>query len=126
MARLHQGTWRAKSTPFFSTLSPRTPQLRSLTGMSNAANPAFDASGKYLYFTASTNSGPSAAGIDLSSLDRATNSGVYVAVLARTTASPVPPESDDEGKKKDDAAPKNDKTEKSDKPRQGQKNQKRR
>jgi tricorn protease len=73
-------------------------------GMSNAANAVFDPSGKYLYFTASTNNGPSDAGIDLSSLDRATNSGAYVIVLARSTASPVPPESDDENKKKDEDA----------------------
>jgi tricorn protease len=78
-------------------------------GMSNAANPAFDPSGKYLYFTASTNNGPSDAGIDLSSLDRATNAGVYVAVLSRTTASPIPPESDDENKKKDEDSKKADK-----------------
>jgi tricorn protease len=78
-------------------------------GMSNAANPAFDAGGKYLYFTASTNNGPSDAGIDLSSLERATSAGVYVAVLARSTASPVPPESDDENKKKDEDAKKADK-----------------
>jgi tricorn protease len=69
-------------------------------GMSNTANPAFDPGGKYLFFTASTNSGPSDAGIDLSSLDRATNSGVYVVVLSKNTASPVPPESDDENQKK--------------------------
>jgi tricorn protease len=65
-------------------------------GMSNAAHPAFDASGKYLYFSASTNNGPSDAGIDLSSLDRATNSSVYAVVLSQAGASPVPPESDDE------------------------------
>ncbi|HZO23752.1 MAG TPA: PDZ domain-containing protein [Steroidobacteraceae bacterium] len=70
-------------------------------GMSNADHPVFDPSGKYLYFTASTNNGPSDAGIDLSSLDRATNSSVYVVVLSKTGASPVPPESDDE-KGKDD------------------------
>jgi tricorn protease len=92
-------------------------------GMSNAANPAFDVSGKFLYFTASTNNGPSDAGIDLSSLDRATNSGVYVVVLARATASPVPPESDDEKKKKDEAAAdgdnaEKDKTDKAEKPDQ--------
>jgi tricorn protease len=75
-------------------------------GMSNASNTAFDPSGKYLYFTASTNNGPSDAGIDLSSLDRATDAGVYVVVLSRTTASPVPPESDDENKKKDEDADK--------------------
>ena len=52
-------------------------------GMSNAAHPVFDPSGKYLYFMASTNNGPSTAGIDLSSLDRATNSSAYVVVLAQ-------------------------------------------
>ena len=79
-------------------------------GMSNAANPAFDPNGKYLYFTASTNNGPSDAGIDLSSLDRTTSAGVYVAVLARATASPIPPESDDENKKKDEDSKKADKS----------------
>jgi tricorn protease len=78
-------------------------------GMSNAANPVFDRNGKYLYFTASTNNGPSDAGIDLSSLDRTVNAGVYVAVLARSSASPIPPESDDENKKKDEDSKKADK-----------------
>jgi tricorn protease len=73
-------------------------------GMSNAAHPAFDPNGRYLYFTASTNNGPSDAGIDLSSLDRATTSGAYVVVLSRDGTSPVPPESDEEGKKKGDDA----------------------
>jgi tricorn protease len=71
-------------------------------GMSNAAHPVFDPDGKYLYFAASTNNGPSDAGIDLSSLDRATNSSIYVVVLPRDAASPVPPQSDDENKKKTD------------------------
>jgi tricorn protease len=78
-------------------------------GMSNASNPVFDRNGKYLYFTASTNNGPSDAGIDLSSLDRTVNAGVYVAVLARSSASPIPPESDDENKKKDEDSKKADK-----------------
>jgi tricorn protease len=77
-------------------------------GMSNAAHPVFDASGKYLYFAASTNNGPSDAGIDLSSLDRATDNSVYVVVLSRNGVSPVPPESDDENKKKDDEDKKDD------------------
>jgi tricorn protease len=77
-------------------------------GMSDAAHPVFDPNGKALYFTASTNSGPSEAGIDLSSLDRGTNSGVYVVVLSRNGASPIPPQSDDENKKKDDDAKKDD------------------
>jgi tricorn protease len=75
-------------------------------GMSNASHPAFDPGGKTLYFLASTNNGPSDAGIDLSSLDRATSSSAYVVVLAKDGASPIPPQSDDENKpddaKKDD------------------------
>ncbi|HVZ82117.1 MAG TPA: PDZ domain-containing protein [Terracidiphilus sp.] len=74
-------------------------------GMSDATSPAFDAGGKYLYFLASTNDGPSNAGIDLSSLDRSETSAPYVVVLAKDGASPVPPESDDEkvkDEKKDD------------------------
>ena len=65
-------------------------------GMSDATNPAFDLNGKYLYFIASTDDGPSRAGIDLSSLDRAQTTAAYVVVLAKDGASPVPPESDDE------------------------------
>jgi tricorn protease len=71
-------------------------------GMSDAGSPAFDPNGKYLYFLASTDDGPSRAGIDLSSLDRAQTSAAYVVVLAKDGVSPVPPESDDE-KAKDEA-----------------------
>jgi tricorn protease len=91
----------------YSLASQKSTQVTD--GMSNALNPVFDPSGKYLYFTASTNNGPSDAGIDLSSLDRSTSSGVYVAVLSRTTASPIPPESDDENKKKEEEAKKTEK-----------------
>jgi len=65
-------------------------------GMSDASSPAFDANGKYLYFIESTDDGPSQAGIDLSSLDRAQTTAPYVVVLAKDGASPIPPESDDE------------------------------
>ncbi len=71
-------------------------------GMSDASNPVFDANGKYLYFLASTDDGPSRAGIDLSSLDRAQTSAPYVIVLAKDEASPLPPESDDEKIKEDE------------------------
>jgi tricorn protease len=71
-------------------------------GMSDAFSPSFDPNGKYLYFLASTDDGPSKAGIDLSSLDRAQTAAAYVVVLARDGASPVPPLSDDE-KVKDEA-----------------------
>lgn len=84
---------------FYSLATQSSTQITD--GMSNVAHPVFDPSGKYLFFTASTNDGPSDAGIDLSSLDRATTSSAYVVVLARNGASPVPPESDDENKPKD-------------------------
>jgi tricorn protease len=71
-------------------------------GMSDAISPVFDPNGKYLYFLASTDDGPSKAGIDLSSLDRAQTNAAYVVVLAQYGSSPVPPESDDE-KIKDEA-----------------------
>jgi tricorn protease len=95
---------------FFYSLATHT-STQITDGMSNAAHPVFDPSGKFLYFTASTNNGPSDAGIDLSSLDRATSSGAYVIVLARYGISPVPPESDEEktaeaaDKKLDDTKP---------------------
>ena len=96
---------------FFYSLATHT-STEITDGMSNAAHPVFDPGGKYLYFTASTNNGPSDAGIDLSSLDRATNSSAYVVVLAKDGASPVPPESDDENKKKEDDKDKDNKDKK--------------
>ncbi|MHB8887909.1 MAG: S41 family peptidase [Acidobacteriaceae bacterium] len=78
-------------------------------GMSDAAHAVFDPNGKYLYFTASTDDGPSTAGIDLSSLDRAETSSPYVIVLAKDGASPLPPESDDE-KVKDEKKADSDKS----------------
>jgi tricorn protease len=65
-------------------------------GMSDASSPVFDPNGKYLYFLASTDDGPSKAGIDLSTLDRAQTNAAYVVVLAADGASPLPPQSDDE------------------------------
>jgi tricorn protease len=78
-------------------------------GMSDAASAVFDPNGKYLYFLASTDDGPSSAGIDLSSLDHAQTSAAYVVVLSKDEVSPLPPESDDEKikeeKKQDDKTP---------------------
>ena len=87
-------------------------------GMSDVGSIAFDRNGKYLYFTASTNVGPSVAGFDLSSLDRAVSSSVYVVVLSKDLPSPLPPESDDEKakdeKSKDDTKPAADDAKKTD------------
>jgi tricorn protease len=64
-------------------------------GMSDAAYPVFDKDGKYLYFTASTNSGES-LGLDIHATARTANSSIYLAVLDKTQPSPFAPESDEE------------------------------
>jgi tricorn protease len=65
-------------------------------GMSDTQWPNFDANGKYIYFTASTNTGLAAAGLDMSSEQRPVTSSVYVVVLRKDLPSPIPPESDEE------------------------------
>jgi tricorn protease len=67
-------------------------------GMSDAYSPVFDKSGKYVYFLASTDNGPSHSGIDLSILSHTNNtSSPYVMVLRKDLPSPIAPESDEEG-----------------------------
>jgi tricorn protease len=58
--------------------------------------PTFDRGGKYLYFTASTNSGGTSAGLDMTSDLLSPTRNVYAVVLAADQASPIAPESDDE------------------------------
>jgi len=65
-------------------------------GMSHAASPAFSPDGKYLYFAASTNSGLTQIGLDLSTQERPQRFGIYVVVLAADGASPLLPKSGDE------------------------------
>jgi tricorn protease len=64
-------------------------------GMSDAANPVFDKDGKYLYFTASTNSGES-LGLDIHATARTSSSSIYLVVLDKSLPSPFAPESDEE------------------------------
>jgi tricorn protease len=75
-------------------------------GLSDATHAAFDASGKYLYFTASTDIGPAVFGFDMSSYPHRPTRSVYVCVLRKDLPSPIAPESDEEKvaeEKKDDA-----------------------
>ncbi|ADW69763.1 S41 family peptidase [Granulicella tundricola] len=64
--------------------------------MADSGNPAFDRNGKYLYFTASTNQGGTAFGLDMTSDLLRTTRNLYALVLAADAPSPVAPESDDE------------------------------
>ncbi len=65
-------------------------------GLSDVRYPAFDKAGKYLFFTASTDVGPTTNGIDMSGFNRPISRNVYLAVLDKDTPSPLAPESDEE------------------------------
>ncbi len=65
-------------------------------GLSDTLSPAFDQSGKYLYFMASTDVALSAGWIDMSSIAHPVTSSAYVMVLRKDLPSPLSPESDDE------------------------------
>lgn len=65
-------------------------------GLSLVADPVFDASGKYLYFSASTDAGATSTWFAMSNADAQSSNQIYLAVLAAQTASPFAPESDEE------------------------------
>lgn len=77
-------------------------------GLADSISPTFDAGGKYLYFMASTNYGPSTGWLEMSSLDRPVRRAIYLVVLNATDPSPLLPETGDEPKPPDPAAPKPD------------------
>jgi tricorn protease len=65
-------------------------------GLSDAISPQFDKSGKYIYFTASTDIGPAVFGFDMTSYPHRPTRSVYLAVLRKDLPSPLSPESDEE------------------------------
>ncbi|WP_420429997.1 S41 family peptidase [Kordiimonas sp.] len=78
-------------------------------GLSHADAPAFSPDGKYLYFAASTNSGPSQVGLDMSTQERPLRFGLYVAILQADGASPMLPKPGDETVKTDETEDTDDK-----------------
>jgi len=83
--------------------------LQLTDGLSDARFPAFDQKGQYLYFTASTDIGPTTGWLDLSSIDRPVTRSAYLIVLRKDQPSPLAPQSDEE-KIADDSKPDQDKT----------------
>jgi tricorn protease len=71
-------------------------------GLSEASEPVFDASGKYLYFFASTDAGPVKQWFAMSNADMELSRSLYLAVLRKGEASPLAPESDEEEGSEDD------------------------
>jgi tricorn protease len=74
-----------------------TGETRQVTdGLADAMFPAWDASGKYLWFFASTNFGLGSQWLDMTSYDREETFGLYLAVLKKGEPSPLLPESDED------------------------------
>ncbi|HSB12353.1 MAG TPA: PDZ domain-containing protein [Blastocatellia bacterium] len=65
-------------------------------GLSDARFACIDKNGKYLYFTASTDIGPTTGWLDMSSFQHPVTRSVYVVVLRKDLPSPIAPESDEE------------------------------
>ena len=87
--------------------------LQLTDGLSDARYPAWDQKGQYLYFTASTDVGPTTGWLDLSSINRPVTRSAYLIVLKKDQPSPLAPESDEEKSAVDDAKPDADKQSKS-------------
>lgn len=65
-------------------------------GLGDARHVVFDKSGKYLFFTASTNVGPTISFADLTGINFQVTRNVYAVVLRNDIPSPLAPESDEE------------------------------
>src|ERR1019366_3932575 len=86
---------RLRAITIYSVESGNSVQITD--GMSDARRPVFDRDGQYLYFTASTNYGPTNSGLDMISDEHEVTSSIYLAVLPNNIPSPLAPESDEEG-----------------------------
>ena len=75
----------------------QTGERRQITdGLADATYPVWDASGKYLWFLASTDMGLRSQWLDMTSYERLQTFGLYVAVLRKGEPSPVLPQSDED------------------------------
>ncbi len=75
----------------------KTRQSRAITdGLSDAADPVFDAGGKYLCFFASTDAGPVNQWFSQAAADMHMQRSIYLVVLRAGTPSPLVRESDEE------------------------------
>jgi tricorn protease len=104
-------------------------KLQAITdGLSDALDPVFDASGKYLYFLASTDAGPVNQWFAQSNSDMHVHRTLHLVVLKTGEPSPLARESDEEKPKdKEKSSPKEDKPKdkenppaKEDKPKSGE------
>jgi tricorn protease len=74
-----------------------TGEIKQVTdGLADATWPAWDASGKYLWFLASTDFALGSQWLDMSSYDHQENFGLYFLVLKKGEPTPLLPASDQE------------------------------
>lgn len=72
-------------------------------GLAEASDPVFDASGKFLYFFASTDAGPVKHWFAMSNADVRMKNAIYLASLQKETPSPLAKQSDEEKGKSEEA-----------------------
>ncbi len=84
-----------KDLKLYDTASGRTTRLSD--GMADVSEVAFSPDGKYLYFGASTNAGPSQERLDLSSQEKPRRLALYALVLSADGVSPLAPRTGAEG-----------------------------
>ncbi len=70
--------------------------------MADVSSPAFSKDGKHLFFAASTNSGPSQVGLDMTTQEQPYRAGLYVITLESDGESPLAPRTGDEEAKDED------------------------
>lgn len=85
---------RLRAVFLYSVDKGQTNQITD--GLGDARYVAFEKSGKYIFFTASTNVGPTISFADLSGIAHQTSRNVYAIVLRNDIPSPIAPESDEE------------------------------
>jgi tricorn protease len=86
----------------YDTRDGETHQLTD--GMADAISPVWDASGRYLYFLASTDFGLNTGWLDMTAYDRPVTRSLYLAVLRAGDASPFLPRNDEEKAAASDSA----------------------
>jgi tricorn protease len=80
---------------FVYSLETRT-ATQVTDGLGDARLPAWDRGGKYLYFAASTDLGPTASPGSMAGMNRPVSRAAYAVVLRKDLPSPLAPESDEE------------------------------
>ena len=92
-----------KAVKVYNVESGKSTQLTD--GLSDAIDPQWDESGKYLYFLASTDYALSSGWLDMSSYNYPVTRALYMAVLSKDSPNPFEPKSDEEPTKPGEEKP---------------------